>query len=213
MQYTLLIGNGTLGPLFLETRQPFKDDFELRDCRIEYVKPTKNKNKDRRGEEGVIAFLEFQKNMKTYSKGDILITDNERAFDTELILDLLEDMGVEKLNFPLGLGHLMNPCDNEFQSEDKSRYYNIIAGLNIMEMDLKKKCEAIHGAYYGGKEESIINYFHKCGILGNEDPEEIAKKLLGESIYGSPKFQEEHEEQIEAYHNWKNLKSLKKQSS
>jgi hypothetical protein len=76
-QFTLLVGNGRLAPLFLVTRKPFTDNFELDDTRIEFIAKTKVKSKDRKGEEAVLAFLEYQKSQKTFSKGDVLISDNE----------------------------------------------------------------------------------------------------------------------------------------
>jgi hypothetical protein len=123
-QYTFLVGNGTLLPLYLECREAFEDNFKYEDCRVEYLPKTKNK-KERRGEEGTIAALEYQKKLSSFSVGDVLISDNERAFDTELVRELLNDMGVLKLNFPIGLGHLLDPCDNEMHSEQKTRYISI----------------------------------------------------------------------------------------
>jgi hypothetical protein len=112
-------------------------------------------------------------------------------------------MGVMKLNFPPGLGHLTDPCDNNFHSEDKNRYYNIISGLNLSELGFKDKCESIHSAYFNGKEDSIINYFFRCGILGDEDPKEIGRRLLSEGFYPSSKFTEVHDRQLREYNNWK----------
>jgi hypothetical protein len=93
----------------------------LTDCRVEYLPKTKKKG-ERRGEEGVIAAFEYQKARGSFSKGDVVISDNEASFDTELMKEFVADMGVTKLNFPVGLGHLLDPCDNEFHSEEKSRY-------------------------------------------------------------------------------------------
>jgi hypothetical protein len=70
----------------------------------------------------VIAAFEYQKARGSFSKGDVVISDNEASFDTELMKDFVADLGVTKLNFPVGLGHLLDPCDNEFHSEEKSRY-------------------------------------------------------------------------------------------
>ncbi len=197
------MGNGTLAPLFLVTRKPYVDDFNLKETRVELIEKTKEKSKERRGEESMLAFLEYQKSQNTFSPGDVLISDNESSFDTKLVLAFLNDMGVEKLNFPPGFGHLCDPCDNNFHSEEKKRYYNIIAGLNISELSFQTKCESIHSAYFNGKEDSIINYFLRCGILGNQEPSEIANKLLGEGYYPSPKFDAFHEQQRSAYNNWK----------
>jgi hypothetical protein len=173
----------------------------------------KPKTSRKRGEEGVIAFLEFHKKEKTFSPGDVLLSDHENAFDTPNVRAILEDMGVRKMNFPNGLGHLTDPCDNDFHSEEKARYHSIIAGLDLSTLTLKQKVEAIHGAYFGGSEASITNYFHHCGLLGSERPEEVAKKLLGEGIYASPKFQELHESQLEAYRNWRLDDSSSSESS
>jgi hypothetical protein len=146
-QFTLLVANGTVAPLFLVVRKPFVSDFVLDETRVEFLNLTKKKS-ERRGEEAMLAFLEFQKQQKTFSPGDILISDNEAAFDTDLVTAFLKEMGVEKLNFPVGLGHLTDPCDNEFHAEEKRRYYRILGGLDISTMTLKTKLEAIHGAYF-----------------------------------------------------------------
>lgn len=119
-QYTFLVGNGTVLPLYLQVRESFVDSFCLENCRVDYVKKAKSK-KDRRGEEGILAALEFQKKMKSFSPGDVIISDNEPSFNTDLVKDFLNALGVQKLNFPIGLGHLCDPCDNEFHSEQKTR--------------------------------------------------------------------------------------------
>lgn len=201
VQFTLLVANGTVGPQFLMIRKPVAIDFHLKDCRIEYVQSTKKKS-DRRGEEGVVGFLEYHKKLKTFKEGDVLITDNEACFDTDLVTDMLEEMGIEKLNFPTGLGHLCDPCDNEFHADQKNRYYSLVAGLNSSTMNLQTKCEAIHSTYYSVGEASIRNYFLRCGILSNESAEAIATKLLGQGIYPSTKFYKIHKEQLEAHAYW-----------
>jgi hypothetical protein len=119
-QFTFLVGNGTLLPLYLQVREPFQEYFRFEDCRVDYLPKTKSK-KDRKGEQGVVAAFEFQKSMKSFSPGDVVISDNEPAFNTELVKDFLDDLGVLKLNFPVGLGHLCDPCDNEMHSEEKTR--------------------------------------------------------------------------------------------
>lgn len=74
-------------------------------------------------------------------------------------------------------------------------------------MDLKKKCEFIHKAYFGTKETSVINYFYLTGILGDCLPSVVATRLLSEGLYSSEKFHQLHREQRSAYINWKgNLK-------
>jgi hypothetical protein len=201
-QFTLLVANGTVAPQFLVVRQEVKIDFELEDCEIQYI-PTTKSRKERRGEEGVLAFLEYHEKLKTFKPGDVLISDHENAFDTEAVRDKLAAMGVAKLNFPNGLGHLTDPCDNEFHSVQKNRYYSIIAGLDIAQLSFQSKIEAMHSSYYAVGEDAVRNYFLRCGILSDEKPENLAKKLLGECIYVSEGFAEFHREQGLAYANWR----------
>lgn len=74
--------------MYLECRVPF-DEIDLEDCRVEYLPKTK-KRSERRGEEGVLSALEYQFSIKSFSRGDVLISDNEKAFDTDLVRGLLE---------------------------------------------------------------------------------------------------------------------------
>ncbi len=92
----MLVGNGTLGPLYIETATKYKkniDDKLPESTYLEYIPPTKNK-KDRRGERGFIAYLEKCFSLKTLSKGDLLLTDNEASFKTELVKDLESSKGI-----------------------------------------------------------------------------------------------------------------------
>lgn len=214
--YTLLVGNGTVGPLYLETKEKFSfEDVRLsEDSQVSYLRPTDKKAKKKkddigRGEEGMLSFLAFHKKRKTYSPGDIIITDNEKSFNTELVRLEMNFMGIEKLNFPIGLGHLMNPCDNEFHSEVKRRYYGYIKRLNATNITLTERLNLVEAAYFKTEESSILKYFRHCGILGNEDTEAIASRLLNSCLYPAKKFQLIHETQKNVYLNWRREQNLK----
>lgn len=201
--YTILVANGTLAPIYIESKEKFSNHLQLpkNEGHIEYLPP---KGVKRRGEHGVIACMEYQKSVKTFSKGDILISDAEAAFDTEDVRDFLASMGVTKLTFPKGLGHLMNPCDNEFHAEVKKRYYQLLAGLqtSTTKLDKETKFNFIKDAYYGGSEASIVSYFKLTGILGDEEPEHVMQRLLnlGVSLEGTES--EIHQSQADAYVSW-----------
>jgi hypothetical protein len=83
--YTTLVSDGTTGPLYIQTRKPIPSDIELPpETYIEYIPKTK-KSSDRRGEEGVIAFLETSFRKNTFVNYDMIISDNEASFKTDLV--------------------------------------------------------------------------------------------------------------------------------
>ena len=103
--FTTMIANGTLAPLFMITKMRFLEQYQFSDptkAYLEYIPPTKHRN-DRRGERGIVAYLEYHQRLKTFKRGDVLISDSEFAMDTELVRDILADMGVIKLTLPRGM--------------------------------------------------------------------------------------------------------------
>jgi len=78
--------------------------------------------------------------------GDVLLSDNESSFKTEMIEEYLEEQGIESLQFPTYMGHLMNPCDNRFHSSAKFRYWQLIS--KHRRLSYQTKIDAIVTAYY-----------------------------------------------------------------
>jgi hypothetical protein len=202
--YTTLVADGTLCPLFLTMKQKIPPEVHFiypeDHLKIERVNTPK---KEMPGEVGVMKYLEYHESLDSFQEGDILITDNERSFNTPKVLEKMLNMGILKLNFPVGMGHLMNPCDNEFHNEMKKRYYLKLSDLDSMKAPLSYRIEAIYDAYYDAKEESVQKYFVHNGILGTEDPTLVSKRLLNKGIYPAKKFENFHKAQIEKYRLWK----------
>lgn len=198
--YTLLVGNGTVAPIFIESKQPFheEDQLESHIGHIEYLPP----RVARRGERGMVACLEWELSTKFFSAGDILISDGEKALGTELVMDFLASHGIEKLTFPIGLGHLMNPCDNEFHAELKHRYYALLASEDSSTLSFSKQVELICQAYYGGTEVAIRHYFELVGLIGTCDPTARMKQLLEQGYSLEPGWAEMHNLQFDAYEHW-----------
>jgi hypothetical protein len=196
----MLVGNGTVAPLYIEAKKKFDSSLQLSPelGHIEYLPPKMN----RRGERGVLACLEFQRSVGTFSPGDVLISDAERAFDTPLVLNYLESIGVTKLTFPKGLGHLMNPCDNSFHAEAKMRYYHMLAHESTFHLPFERKIDYIKHGYYGGSEAAIRHYFSHTGILSRDDPEHVMKSLLHDGMAPTPEWQDTHQKQLMTYNQW-----------
>jgi hypothetical protein len=86
--YTTLVADGTLGPLYIESRKPFPLDLRVpSETYVEYIPKTKKKS-ERRGEEGMIGYLENSFRNTTLVANDMLLSDNEPSFKTELIRDM-----------------------------------------------------------------------------------------------------------------------------
>ena len=85
--YSTLVADGTLGPLFIETKKPFPIEVMERLPRETYVEYVPAKSA-RRGERGTIAYLEKSFSQKTYVDRDMILSDNESSFKTELVKDL-----------------------------------------------------------------------------------------------------------------------------
>jgi hypothetical protein len=56
--------------------------------------------------------------------------------------------------------------------------------------------------YYSVREESILHYFTRCGILGSVDPAAVIDNLLSEGLHVNPLDQDRHIPQLEAYESW-----------
>jgi len=107
--------------------------------------------------------------------------DRERALFTQQVRYDAALHGVEILEFPPGLGHLMNPCDNYFHSYFKARYWNRVAqAQGPKPFTFMHKVALIEGAYYDMKELSIVHVFKHCGLIGDEDPAAVIDRLLAE---------------------------------
>lgn len=91
--YSTLVADGTIGPLYIETNKPFDSEILERlppETYAEYIPP----KTVRRGERGTIAYLEKSFSNRTYVKKDMVLSDNEASFKTELVRDLEHSHGM-----------------------------------------------------------------------------------------------------------------------
>lgn len=113
------------------------------------------------------------KKVNQFVGGDLLLSDNEASFKTDwvqaleidngityfnlLILLLISSVGLFRRYYPAQLGHLLDPCDNEFHASVKRRYCRIIG--DHQRPSLLTRIKAIYQAYKNEPEESIRDYF------------------------------------------------------
>jgi hypothetical protein len=102
------------------------------------------------------------------------------------------------LQFPTGLGHLMDPCDSHFHSDVKRQYHSKLHSLNSLQPTFSETLHAAVHAYYSTSESSIRNYFIRLGYLGTRDPTTIMHEIL---VTTSPELTR-HRHQLEAYRHW-----------
>jgi hypothetical protein len=129
----------------------------------------------------------------------LVFLDNERAMNVKEVRDLLADRGVTVMNYPPYMGHLMDPCDNNFHSEERRRAEELLAAVDGP-ISGPKKMEILLKAYENGAESSIRKYFHRVGLLGDEAPEIVVARLVNEgTVKARSKFVQFHQEQLEQF--------------
>jgi hypothetical protein len=112
---------------------------------------------------------------------------------------MLAASGVTMMNYPSYMGHLMDPCDNNFHSEERRRANELLAMVDGP-ISGPKKMQILLEAYEGGSESSIRNYFFRVGLLGDEPPEEVVARLVSEgTLRARSKFAQFHKEQLEQF--------------
>lgn len=203
--YSLIVSDGTTGPIFLTTDKKFNDNIEMPpECYIEYIPATK-KISERRGERGMLAFLEKSISDTTLVPGDLLLSDNEASFKTQLVEDKLYENRIQHLFFPTYLGHLMNPCDSFYHSSIKARYWKYVGQEEEegVSLSVEKMVKLIHRSVAEEKEESIQHYFEHCGITGSKSPEKSMKKLLSQGLHPTKKFHNLHLQQLKSFIDWR----------
>jgi len=106
--YTLLVGNGTIGKVYIESTVAKNVNAVRVDPGRAYVTHL-YLNAAREGKLVILIFLNKE---KLLVHGDLILSDNESSFKTEKVEEYLELKDITPLRFPPYMGHLMNPCDN-----------------------------------------------------------------------------------------------------
>lgn len=156
----------------------------------------------KRGEVGVRHFLEYMVDENQIASHNLLLFDGKSAFRTNPSLEILNDLGVTYLVFPAALHALLDPCDNNFHSAFKSYYYGEISRLSIANLTHIKKLELAALSYFQVTNESVVNMFLHCGIIGTESPEKVVQNLVNETNCVSLQKQEIFEKQLAIFLIW-----------
>eukprot|EP01095_Lingulamoeba_sp_RSL-Kostka_P012661 TRINITY_DN503_c0_g2_i4.p1 TRINITY_DN503_c0_g2~~TRINITY_DN503_c0_g2_i4.p1 ORF type:complete len:191 (-),score=41.24 TRINITY_DN503_c0_g2_i4:148-720(-) len=105
----------------------------------------------------------------------VTLVDNGNEFKCKKIQEEMEDRNIKVIHFPAWCGKYLNPCDNSFFSEFKTRLFTKIPET-IGEWIIH-----IINTYYETDEESIKKYFHACGIGTNKEPFKVVESLLNKN--------------------------------
>lgn len=98
-----------------------------------------------------------------------MLCDHHRAYMSEDIQDWFLDKGIQFMIFPKGRRKFLNPYDNSFNANFKTKYYQLL--VDVMEagkVDNTMKLRTIMKAYDMVKEQSILRCFKHCGITGGK---------------------------------------------
>lgn len=204
--YSLLVADGTLGPLYLETNTKKYAEFVNVKTDYGYI-VYRPKNEKKRGEKGMLDFLLTCVRDGYLNPGDLLLTDNESSFKTDKVLKYVKKNKFDIDYFVSHLNHLMSPNDNYYHSSLKRRYWNSIDC--VKNLNFQMKVDKIRDSFYAEKESSIRNYFRNCGIIGEEDPKHVMKRLCSEGLFPAEKFEFLHNRQLEEYIKWRTKDNMK----
>jgi len=128
-----------------------------------------------------------------------VIVDSETALSAPPVKKRLKKIGVDIEVLPKGLGHLMDPVELVI-SDCKTRYYSTLAERGSpFPLRLAEQVSAIAKAYFELKEDSIEHDVFHCGFRGKEPASAVMSYLLYEGARPRPRFREQHNEQVAAY--------------
>ena len=196
--YTYLKGNGTHSKFYIQISDSSIecDIINPELGTIQYI-PLKF---PRRGERGVFLFFQYLIEQKELTSNDLLIFDGEKSFTTDLVLDLLYSHNITILVFPSALHELLNPCDNNFHNCFKQLYYSKLTDLSSDKISHLERIEIACDSYLSIKETSVINMFHRCGIVENFCSTTVVNNLVSERNYWSN--EQKFEEELQLFLSW-----------
>lgn len=132
---------------------------------------------NRRGERGAMAFFEEMVNTGALVGGDVVVTDNERCWTTELVEDFLSSNGIAHLLYPKYLGAFLDPCDNSFHSRFRHAYNKAMLGKE--HVGLEDRLKILCKVYRATPTKQVKAFIRHCGLFeGN--PEHAMHELMCE---------------------------------
>jgi hypothetical protein len=169
-----LVRDGRLSPFFaiINRKKEMEEVLELASSTVILLGKTK-----RRGERGVLAFLEEMVSRRTLVVGDILVTDNDRRWKTPEVLSYLAAYGIRALRYPTYVGAKLDPCDNSFHASLRRRYNTW--QLQKVDMTLNRRLQVLSDVYLSTPTEAVLGCIRRCGVF-EANPEHTMAELLSE---------------------------------
>lgn len=177
------------------------------DAKVDYVPimvdPRTRKN-IRPGERGMLAYLQYMiYEAKFLRRGDMLLFDGESSFKTPTVQECLLNHGIYMFVIsPSALHQLLNPCDNNFHSLFKLKYYRILSQQNSTFFSPTEKFKMAKQSYDDIGVVVVARLFERCGLVGTGDKESIVYNLIFEGIATLNKYNGFHRNSLASYMHW-----------
>ena len=139
-----------------------------------------------------------------FRAGDILISDGEKSFNTQLIQEYLKESEIILFVIePSILHQFMNPCDNHFHSVLKLSYYKEISSRNYQQVTADQKFLLAKSCWDRISQDSVRQMFRKCGLVNTgEDKRSIVMNLMHEGLSCLGKHNNFHRKCLISYLEW-----------
>lgn len=132
------------------------------------------------------------------SRAKVLGTDNAGDLNHSKVEDELDSFGIHHWTPPPVIAWAFNPCDTNFHSALKQRYFS------EPRLDHNSSLEALLEAYHSQKDSTIVSYFKKCQIHPQSVPSKAKLQQLLEASYRpSGSHASFHAQCEELYLGWK----------
>lgn len=182
--YTGLVGDGSMAPFYADVKRTKGVPVVLRpEQGIVTLLPAHT----RRGERGVLAFFEAMVERGTLSAGDVVVTDNENCWKTDLVETYLSHHDITHILYPTHLGALLDPCDNSFHARVRHAYDKAVFGKTGL--NLQKRIEIVCKLHRATPTQQVQAFIRHCGLFEG-DPEHVMHELMceGRGVLGKRRY-------------------------
>lgn len=127
----------------------------------------------------------------------LMIWDDLPAHRNPKVLQELEANNIEVFTLPHASHGLLNPCDNSLNALIRRQYYKGDRSTH------QNMLMSARDAFNSISDETVVEYFKHTGIIGEDDPPDIADSLANEG-YHADEVKEEHVQSMkQAFRDWK----------
>ena len=142
--------------------------------------------------------LRWLEEVREYLEDEPLIVhDKGPEYIAKSLKEELEMLGIEEMEIPSAGGAFINPCDNSFNSQLKTAYFQ------ERKKTYEDKLRAILTAYYSPEEEVMKSYFERVGWTGDRLSKKQVQNLLDEGYRPGKKHAKLYEDMNAVYDGWK----------